>query len=157
MLPQYYYLTDTLPYQKQSLLGFFQLLTASGTLSFLLAMASAIAVLCAWVTLPASTTGHWYTPLLVASSVLLSPHLYVYDLAVLTPGLILAAAALSNAAPSRVKGAIAWSGYALLYAPYSGAMAMHLGIQLSTITLAVFFVAVRAQWLSETAGNIEVQ
>ena len=110
-----YYLTDTLPHQKQSLLGFFQLLTSSGTVALLFATVSAIMVLSLWLTQRPSAAARWYIPMLASSSVLLSPHLYVYDLAVLTPGLIITAGALSSVPRSRIRDTISGSGYALLY------------------------------------------
>ncbi len=91
-------------------------------------------------------------PMLAASSVLLSPHLYVNDLVVITPALLVVAAALARAGGTLNERILAWSSDALLYAPYSGSVAQHLRLQLSTIVLATFLVTVHHQWLSETRG-----
>ncbi len=150
--PQYYYLTDTLPHQKQSLLGFFQLLAGSGILAACLAIVAGIVVLALWRRHRDQTESRWFMPMLAASSVLLSPHLYVYDLVVLTPALLIVAGALAPTWATLNERVLAWSSYALLYAPYSGSVAIYLRLQVSTIVLVAFLVAVHRQWLSDTRG-----
>lgn len=147
--PRYYYLTDTLPHQKQSLLGFFQLLLGSGAPALGLSIVAGIGVLVLWRRHRTQTGGRWFMPMLAASSVLLSPHFYVYDLLVLTPALLMVAGALASANGTVAERVLGWSSYVLLYAPYSGAIALHGRVQLSTIALSTFLIGVHRLWLSE--------
>jgi hypothetical protein len=90
--------------------------------------------------------------MLAASSLLLSPHLYVYDLALLTPVLLVVAGSLISGGGSFRERGLTWSGYALLYATYSGAIAAHSRVQLSTVALVIFLFAIHRLWLSDDAA-----
>jgi hypothetical protein len=146
---RYFFLTDTLPHQKQSLFGFFQLLVGPGVVSTGIALLAVTAVLGIWWFDRRQPRTVWFVPMLAVTTVLLSPHLYVYDLVVLTPALLIAADALARHFDTSRERSVAWAGYALLYAPFSGALALHSQIQLSTIALAIFFLTLHRQSSAE--------
>ena len=137
---RYYYLTDTIPHYKQSVAGFFQLLLGTTWISVALTGVAAVALLALWL-LRRSHRPIWLVPMLITTAVLLSPHFYVYDLVVLAPALLMAAYGRMKLGSASSQRALAASGYALLLAPYSGVIAARSGIQLSTLALAVFLVA----------------
>jgi hypothetical protein len=148
-MSDYYFLTDTLPHQKQSILGFFQLLFGSGTIVAILSAVSIALVAALWWPHRRDRMAVWMVPMLATTTVLLSPHFYVYDLVILMPVLVLTAGALLRTSDSTPKWPLVWSGYALLYAPFSGAFALHSRVQASTIVLVAFFVAAHRIWLRE--------
>jgi hypothetical protein len=146
-----YYLTDTLPHQKHSLIGFFRLLAGPGFDTAILATFAAAGVLGLWYVGRDRHRGPWLFPMLAATSVLLSPHFYVYDLIVLVPALLVVAALLSYRRDVKSDGTLAWAAYALLYAPFSGVFALHSRVQLSVIALAIFLVALHRKQFGECA------
>lgn len=145
----HYFLTDTVPHQKHSLLGFFQLLVDSSVATTALTAVAASGLLMLWWRHRRSANARWCLPMLAVSTVLLSPHLYVYDLVVLVPGLLVAADALSRRCATSRERIVAWTGYALLFAPFSGALAGQSRLQLSTVAMMLFVVAVSNQWTDE--------
>jgi alpha-1,2-mannosyltransferase len=144
-LPQYYYLTDTIPQHKHSLAGFFQILVGSNALSTTLALVGASLVLAPWWFRRLDKNPWWHLPLLISTTVLVSPHFYVYDLVVLVPALLGAASLIVHHRQSMRRRIILAAGYALLFAPYSFALARAARIQLSTMALLVFVVAMHLQ------------
>lgn len=140
-IPQYYFLTNTIPHHKQSLPGFFQLLMGSGRASTVLSSLAAAAVLALWWFHRDRRQPGWLLAMLIVTTILLSPHFYVYDLVVLTPALLIVAGTLSRRVESASERVLAATGYALLFAPYSGVLALHTRVQLSTIALVAFLIA----------------
>jgi alpha-1,2-mannosyltransferase len=154
-LPRFYYLTDTLPHQKQSFLGFFQLVVGSGPLAMCLAIGSGIGLLVLWHGHRKQTAAIWFIPMLAVTSVLLSPHFYVYDLVILTPALIVVAGALARTTVAgSTERVLAWSSYALLLAPYSGVLASQWRVQWSTLAIFTFLLAVHRIWLADSASQV---
>jgi hypothetical protein len=152
----YYYLTDTLPHQKQSLAGFFELLVGSEALAVSLAALASVAIMTLWWPHRSQKQGKWMLAMLIATAVLLSPHLYVYDLVVLLPALLITAEALVRRCETTWERTLAWTGYALLYAPFSGPLAQETGIQVSTILLVIFTIALGRVWsASQKSGLVD--
>ena len=150
---EYYHLTDTLPHQKHSLLGFFRLLLGGGPAAQVLTVIAALGLLWLWWHHRQQRLTVWFVPFLIGTSVLLSPHLYVYDLALLTPALLITAGALARRCETTWEHAAAWTGYALLYAPFSGPLAQQTRIQLSTILLVMFVIAVHHLWSASPSAS----
>jgi hypothetical protein len=150
----YYFLTDTVPHQKHSLLGFFRLLVGNPALAQTLTGIASLALLWFCWRHHSRAAKVWFVPLLIGMSVLLSPHLYVYDLALLTPALLIAASALSRRCETLPERTVAWTGYALLYAPFSGPLAQQSGIQVSTILLLMFVIALNRVWSASENGGL---
>lgn len=150
-VPRLYFLTDTLPHQKQSLAGFFQLLAGPGVVATVLTGLATVAVLGLWWRHRGDQRTAWLLPMLAATTVLLSPHLYVYDLVVLMPALLIVADALWRHGGSPRERTLRWAGYAVLFGPFSGVLALSTGVQFSTLILAVFLVAVHRVWLASAS------
>jgi glycosyl transferase family 87 len=145
---RYYFVTDTLPHQKQSLIGFFRLLAGPGFAATFLTALGTAAVLGLWYAGRRHARMPLVVSMLIATTVLLSPHLYVYDLVVLTPALLLVAGVLSRASAWHRNRYLAWTAYALLFAPFSGAIALHLGVQSSTVAIALFLLAMHQRQIA---------
>lgn len=150
-LPQNYYLTDTVPQQKQSVFGFFQLLLGTGTGSTLLSIGAAASITSLWWVHRRQPVRVWMVPMLAATSILLSPHSYVYDLVLLIPAIFVIADTVSRTGDYGGR-AIAVSGYVLLFAPYSAAFATYSHIQLSTVALVVFLILTHRRWSHGNPG-----
>lgn len=148
-----YYLTDTLPHQKQSLTGFFQLLAGTGTLATLLSVLGAVGVLALWWRHRGHGQAPWFLPMLAVTTILLSPHLYVYDLVVLTPALLVVSDALSRGSEGPRDWLLAWAAYAALLAPFSGAFALLSRVQLSTLVFVVLLIAIHREWMACICRN----
>ena len=147
-LSRYYFLTDTIPHHKQSILGFFQLMLGSGPAAALLAAIAATGVLTVWWLHRGDDPGRWFVALLLVTTIVLSPHFYVYDLIVLTPALLVVSHSLTELPDSRRKRTLSGAGYAVLFAPYSGVFAVHSRFQVSTVVLTLLLVAVHQQWVA---------
>ena len=119
------------PYQMHSLRSFWNLLIPWPEAATVLWVASAIAVLVVaflcWRSAPLSLR---FSGLLLAT-VLVSPHLTVYDLVILAPAFLLIAdwvLASSGALPVRRLGALSYASYVL---PLAGPLAIWTRVQLS--------------------------
>jgi hypothetical protein len=154
-LSNYAFLTGTVPHQRHSLLGFFQLLPGSGQIALLLYGVAAGAILWLWRSRRREAPTPWFPAALAATAVLLSPHLYVYDLIVLVPAFLMAASLVTKGLPqlSRADRILLWSGYLVLLAPYSGAIASQARVQVSTLALLAFLVAVLARARDISVGQ----
>jgi hypothetical protein len=152
---RYYFLTDTIPHQKQSILGFFQLTVGSNIAALALTAVGVVAILVLWWFHRKDWHPTWLAVMLSATTILLSPHFYVYDLIVLTPALLVVADRLAWRCSSPAERKLAGAAYALLFAPVSGFVALRSGVQLSTGFLTWFVFAVRQQWLTSRASSRE--
>jgi hypothetical protein len=155
-LSRYYFLTDTIPHQKQSILGFFQLMLGSGAAAGLLAAIAAAGVLAAWWfhRRQSDHQARWFLALLLVTTVVLSPHFYVYDLIVLTPALLIVADRLPRLPDSPGRRMLSGAGYAVLFAPFSGFFAAHTSFQVSTVALTLLLVAIHQQWMVRHAFTL---
>lgn len=90
----------------------------------------------------------WFAALLLVTTIVLSPHFYVYDLIVLTPALLVVSHSLTELPDSRRKRTLSGAGYAVLFAPFAGGFAMHSRFQVSTVVLTLLLVAVHQQWVA---------
>jgi glycosyl transferase family 87 len=139
-------LLDIKPFQMHSLLSFWRLLLPDSP------AADAIYALCAVATL-VGLVAIWRRPAplgvryaaLLLSTVLVSPHLNVYDLVILAPGLLLLAdwwLTRPAAEPSRTVGRLLYAVYVL---PLFGVVTQHTHVQLSVAAMTGLFafVAVR--------------
>ena len=150
---RYYFLTDTIPHQKQSILGFFQLLVGSNIAVLALTAVAVVSILALWWLHRNDWHPAWLAAMLSATTVLLSPHFYVYDLIVLTPALLVVADRLAWRCSSPAERKLLGAAYALLFAPVSGFFALRSGVQLSTGFLTWFVFAVHRQWLTTRAAR----
>jgi Glycosyltransferase family 87 len=150
---RYYFLTDTIPHQKQSILGFFQVLVGSNIAALALTAVAVVAILAMWWFHRDEWHPTWVAAMLSATAVLLSPHFYVYDLIVLTPALLVIADRLAWRCSSPAERTVLVAAYSLLLAPVSGFLALRSGIQLSTVLLTWFAFAVHQQWLTSRASR----
>jgi hypothetical protein len=120
------------PYQMHSLRSFWNLLIPWPEVATVLWVASAIAVLVVaflcWRS--AASSGLRFSGLLLAT-VLVSPHLTVYDLVILAPAFLLIAdwcVANSEVVETRILGALSYASYVL---PLAGPVAIWTHVQLS--------------------------
>ena len=150
---RYYFLTDTIPHQKQSILGFFQLMVGSNIAALALTSVAVVAILAIWWFHRNEWHPTWLAAMLSATTVLLSPHFYVYDLIVLTPALLVVADRLARRCSSPAERELLGAAYALLFAPVSGFVALRSGVQVSTGLLTWFVFAVHQQWLTTRASR----
>ena len=130
-----YALLEPRPYQMHSLRAFWAMLVPWSHLAFGLYLATAIAVL--WVTFT-----YWKSPaplslrysVLLLATVLVSPHLTVYDLLILAPALLLTADWLTHTEAPRTRwlGLLLYLAYAL---PLVGPLAQWTHLQLSVLVM----------------------
>lgn len=158
-LRNYAVLTDTVPHQRHSLLGFFQLLPVSEYVAVLLYVVAVLGVLGLWLSKRREPPTLWFPTALATTVVLFSPHLYVYDLVVLVVPFLMAASLVARRAHplSRVDRILLWSGFVVLLAPYSGAIALHARVQVSTLALMTLLVAVHRRAVEDTRSSADLR
>lgn len=138
-----YALLEPRPYQMHSLRAFWAMFVPSSHLAFGLYLATAIAAL--WITYV-----YWTSPaplnlrysVLLLATVLVSPHLTVYDLLILAPAFLLTADWLTTHAEdprTRWLGILLYLAYAL---PLVGPLAQGTHLQLSVPVVAALLWAV---------------
>ncbi len=136
-------LLEPRPYQTHSLRTFWSMLVPSTSFASLLYVASAIVVL-GWTILlwrRSASLALRFSALLLAT-VLVAPHLTVYDLVILAPMFLLVAdwlIAQSNAAAIRWVGPLLYLIYAL---PLFGPLARWTHVQLSVIAMAALVLVI---------------
>jgi hypothetical protein len=138
-------LLEPRPYQMHSLRAFWSLLLPWPRVAFGLYALSALAVLAALIRAwPSRLPLELRFSALLLASVLVAPHLTVYDLVILAPAFLL----LGNWAAGQSSGRAAKAVPALLYASYPlfllGPIARVTHLQLSVVALAALF------WIAAT-------
>jgi alpha-1,2-mannosyltransferase len=143
-------LLDSKPYQMHSLLSFWRLILpnspAADALYALCALATIAGLVMVWR--PGIRLEVRYAALLLAT-ILVCPHLNVYDLVILAPGLLLLAdwwLASPQADGSRIARLLLYAAYAL---PLFGVLTRFTHVQLSVVAMAALFAATAARTLRE--------
>lgn len=133
-------LLEPRPYQTHSLRSFWTLLVPWPALSLCLYVATAILVLVIAIamwrrsqTVPLSLR---YSSLLL-TTVLVSPHLTVYDLVILAPALLLLSDWLLSQAPTRTRECFGTLVYLVYVLPLVGPLARWTHVQLSVIAMCI--------------------
>ncbi|HKH99057.1 MAG TPA: glycosyltransferase family 87 protein [Candidatus Sulfotelmatobacter sp.] len=132
-------LLEPRPYQTHSLRTFWNLLFPWDHLAFGLYVLSAAAVLgltiAIWKRGPSRPLALRYSALLLAS-VLVAPHLTVYDLVILAPGILLLADWLVGQPPSSLTRSLGTILYLIYALPLLGPLARWTHVQLSVVAMA---------------------
>jgi len=143
------------PYQTHCLRTFWTLLIPWQNLAFALYVISAIAVLgltlACWRRRPASPLGLKYSALLLAT-VLVAPHLTVYDLVILAPALLLITDWLVGQPSIPAGRCLAVLLYLVYMLPLLGFLAQWTHVQLSVVAMAACVYVV---WQMTTASRTE--
>jgi alpha-1,2-mannosyltransferase len=155
-------LLEPKPYQTHCLRTFWSMLIPWSAFSFVLYLLSAIVVLAltivCWKKNSSVTFALRYSALLLAT-VLVAPHLTVYDLVILAPGFLLLADWLLEQAPSFSTRRLGTLLYLIYTLPLIGPLARWTHVQLSVIamTVALYLIAQmsRAEG-SEISGRTEM-
>lgn len=146
-------LLEPRPYQTHSLRTFWNMLVPREDLAFWLYLASAAAVLgltigC-WRRVSATPLGLRYSSLLLAT-VLVAPHLTVYDLVILAPAFLLIAEWLIDQPATAAAGWLGTLLYAAYMLPLLGPLARWTHVQLSVVAMAGMVWLI---WRSRGAGQ----
>jgi alpha-1,2-mannosyltransferase len=136
-IPQFTQLLEPRPYQTHCLRTFWEMLLPWPSVAFLLSIVSSLGVLaitfhCWRSSQPLSLR---YAALLLAT-VLVSPHLTVYDLVILAPALLLIADWLVGHPDLRARRLMIGLAYAVYVLPLIGPAARWTHVQLSVIAMA---------------------
>jgi glycosyl transferase family 87 len=157
-LPEYYALTNTMPQHKQSLSGFFELLVGPGAAVAVLTALAVAGVLALWWNRRGNRLTMEFVPMLAATSVLLSPHFYVYDLVMLMPALLIVAERLRERCETQVERLVGWCGYVVLFlGPFAGPLALRSRVQLSTVALVGLVLAIYKLTSPQSEGTVAAE
>jgi len=153
-------LLEPRPYQTHSLRTFWTLLLPSDHLAFGLYALSAAAVLgltiAIWKRGPSCPLALRYSALLLAS-VLVAPHLTVYDLVILAPGILLLADWLVGQAPSSLTRGFATILYLIYALPLLGPCARWTHLQLSVVAMAAGVYMIGRMSRQHAADSLAVE
>ena len=130
-------------YQTHCLRTFWSMLTPAQTIAFFFYLASSVAVLAMTIGISKRTNAASLSlrfPALVLSTVLVAPHLTVYDLVLLVPALLLSADWLIGEAHLVRASGIAWALYLVYLLPLVGPLARWTHLQLSVIAMVALLV-----------------
>ncbi|HET6177140.1 MAG TPA: glycosyltransferase family 87 protein [Candidatus Sulfotelmatobacter sp.] len=132
-------LLEPKPYQTHSLRTFWSMLVPWSEVSFALYVVSAAIVLglaiACWKRFPATSLALRYSALLLAT-VLVAPHLTVYDLVILAPALLLLADWLSSGIPTHSARPLGTLLYLVYMLPLLGPYSRWTHVQLSVVAMA---------------------
>jgi hypothetical protein len=138
-------LLEPRPYQTHSLRTFWSMLlpwpdAASGLYLLTAVVVLVLAVAC-WRRGESAPLGLRYSALLLAT-VLVAPHLTVYDLVILAPAFLLLADWLAGSTPDSPGRSLALLLYLSYLLPLAGPLARWTHVQLSVIAIAACFYAI---------------
>jgi len=132
-------LLEPRPYQTHSLRTFWPMIVPWPGLSFGMYIISAVIVLAltvsCWRRFPAAPLALRYSPLLFAT-VLVAPHLTVYDLVILAPALVLTGDWLISQKPSKLTQRLGTLLYLVYMLPLLGPLSRWTHVQLSVVAMA---------------------
>ncbi|MGO9086331.1 MAG: glycosyltransferase family 87 protein [Candidatus Sulfotelmatobacter sp.] len=138
-------LLEPKPYQTHNLRTFWTMLIPGHDLSLALYILSAAAVLgltvVCWRRSPSAPLALRYSSLLLAT-VLVAPHLTVYDLVILAPAFLLLADWLTKLAPNSSTRTLGTLLYLVYMLPLLGPLAMWTHVQLSVVAMAAVVYAI---------------
>jgi hypothetical protein len=130
-------LLESKPYQMHSLLSFWKLLMPWPDIAVgLYAISAAVTILIAWRVWRARANLSLRFSFLLLATVLVSPHLYVYDLVILAPALILSADWALGHPLDRLATPILRTVYFSYGLPLAGVAAQLTGVQLSVVAIS---------------------
>lgn len=130
-------------YQTHCLRTFWSMLIPRQTIALFLYLVTSVAVLAMTIAISKRTNAASRSlrfPALVLSTVLVAPHLTVYDLVVLVPAFLVTADWLIGEARHVPGSAIAWALYLVYLLPLVGPLARWTHLQLSVIAMAALLV-----------------
>lgn len=141
-------------YQTHCLRTFWSMLIPSPGIAFVFYAITAVLVLVTTVVLwrrPGTPISVGFSGLLLAT-VLVAPHLTIYDLVILAPALLLLSDWLISAAPKNFSGHIATAVYCVYMFPLLGLLAQWTHVQLSVIAMAAVLFLL---WLQSGSRGLD--